>query len=71
MAHAPVSLEDRLAVMAKHCADEEYILTFGYDPQAEKWFSHVCDMRTEEEVMDFADDSMEGAVDAMEAYLEL
>lgn len=71
MPHTKVTFEDRLAVMAKHCAEEEYILTFGYDPQAEKWFCCISDMRTEEEVNDFADDDLDGAVSAMEAYLEL
>lgn len=71
MPHTKVTFEDRLAAIAKHCAEEEYIITFGYDPQAEKWFSSICDMRTEEGVTDFADDDLDGAVSAMEAHLEL
>lgn len=71
MPHVQETLEDRIHVIATHCEDEEHVLTFGFDPQATCWFSRIEDMRSGAEIMEFTDDTFEGAVCAMEAYLEL
>lgn len=71
MAHAPLTLEERINAMAKHCEKEEFILTFGYDPQSEKWFCNICEMRTEDQELEFTDTDLDSVLGAMEAHLEM
>lgn len=71
MPHAPLTLEERITTMSKHCDEEEYVLNFGYDPQVPTWYCSIANMRSGVQIVEVLEDGLDDTISAMEEYLGL
>lgn len=71
MPHVIKTVEDRLNDLANCCTQEDFVLNFGYDPDAQTWFCDLENTETGQVVAEFVAENQSDVLDLVEEHFNI